>query len=111
VTRLASPSAEHPAGEVGALTNIRCISAGRPVKVTLMFTSAVIGSIPRMGKTFLPRLLALIAAWTRAPRCHGLRTRPASRAKQRRRSRVPAHELYLGCRSRQSRLYLRVKPV
>jgi DNA segregation ATPase FtsK/SpoIIIE, S-DNA-T family len=35
---------------------------GRPVKVTLMFTSGVIGSIPRMGKTFLLRLLALIAA-------------------------------------------------
>jgi S-DNA-T family DNA segregation ATPase FtsK/SpoIIIE len=35
---------------------------GRPVKVTLMFTSGIIGSIPRMGKTFLLRLLALIAA-------------------------------------------------
>jgi S-DNA-T family DNA segregation ATPase FtsK/SpoIIIE len=35
---------------------------GRPVKVTLMFTSAIIGSIPRMGKTFLLRLLGLIAA-------------------------------------------------
>jgi DNA segregation ATPase FtsK/SpoIIIE, S-DNA-T family len=35
---------------------------GRPVKVTLMFTAGVIGSIPRMGKTFLLRLLALIAA-------------------------------------------------
>jgi hypothetical protein len=34
---------------------------GRPVKVTLMFTAAVTGSIPRMGKTFLLRLLALIA--------------------------------------------------
>jgi S-DNA-T family DNA segregation ATPase FtsK/SpoIIIE len=35
---------------------------GRPVKVTLMYTSGIIGSIPRMGKTFLLRLLALIAA-------------------------------------------------
>jgi DNA segregation ATPase FtsK/SpoIIIE, S-DNA-T family len=35
---------------------------GRPVKVTLMFTSGIIGSIPRMGKTFLLRLLALIAS-------------------------------------------------
>jgi S-DNA-T family DNA segregation ATPase FtsK/SpoIIIE len=35
---------------------------GRPVKVTLMFTAGVIGSIPRMGKTYLLRLLALIAA-------------------------------------------------
>jgi S-DNA-T family DNA segregation ATPase FtsK/SpoIIIE len=35
---------------------------GRQVAVTLMFASGVIGSIPRMGKTFLLRLLALIAA-------------------------------------------------
>jgi S-DNA-T family DNA segregation ATPase FtsK/SpoIIIE len=35
---------------------------GRIVNVSLMFTSAIIGAIPRMGKTFLLRLLALIAA-------------------------------------------------
>jgi S-DNA-T family DNA segregation ATPase FtsK/SpoIIIE len=35
---------------------------GRVVTLTLMFVSAVIGSIPRMGKTFLLRLLCLIAA-------------------------------------------------
>jgi S-DNA-T family DNA segregation ATPase FtsK/SpoIIIE len=35
---------------------------GRAVSVTLMFTSGIIGSIPRMGKTFLLRLLLLIAA-------------------------------------------------
>ncbi|MGI8450305.1 MAG: FtsK/SpoIIIE domain-containing protein [Streptosporangiaceae bacterium] len=35
---------------------------GRPVTVTLMFTAAIIGAIPRMGKTFLLRLLALAAA-------------------------------------------------
>ena len=35
---------------------------GRSVPVTLMFVSAIIGSIPRMGKTFLLRLLLLIAA-------------------------------------------------
>ena len=35
---------------------------GRLVTVTLMFVSVIIGSIPRMGKTFLLRLLALIAA-------------------------------------------------
>jgi DNA segregation ATPase FtsK/SpoIIIE, S-DNA-T family len=35
---------------------------GRTVPVTLMFVSAIIGSIPRMGKTFLLRLLLLIAA-------------------------------------------------
>ncbi|MEV5314270.1 cell division protein FtsK [Streptomyces sp. NPDC052610] len=34
----------------------------RWVEVTLMFASVVIGSIPRMGKTFLLRLLMLIAA-------------------------------------------------
>ncbi len=34
----------------------------RPVEVTLMFASVIIGSIPRMGKTFLLRLLLLIAA-------------------------------------------------
>lgn len=34
----------------------------RPVEVTLMFASVVVGSIPRMGKTFLMRLLLLIAA-------------------------------------------------
>ncbi|MDX2675810.1 FtsK/SpoIIIE domain-containing protein [Streptomyces sp. NY05-11A] len=34
----------------------------RDVVVTLMFASIVIGSIPRMGKTFLLRLLLLIAA-------------------------------------------------
>jgi S-DNA-T family DNA segregation ATPase FtsK/SpoIIIE len=35
---------------------------GRLVSVTLMFVSLVIGAIPRMGKTFLLRLLTLIAA-------------------------------------------------
>jgi len=34
----------------------------RDIVVTLMFASVVIGSIPRMGKTFLLRLLMLIAA-------------------------------------------------
>ncbi|UZJ31002.1 cell division protein FtsK [Streptomyces endophytica] len=34
----------------------------RDVVVTLMFASVVVGSIPRMGKTFLMRLLLLIAA-------------------------------------------------
>jgi DNA segregation ATPase FtsK/SpoIIIE, S-DNA-T family len=35
---------------------------GRAVTVTLMFASVIIGSVPRMGKTFLLRLLLLIAA-------------------------------------------------
>jgi S-DNA-T family DNA segregation ATPase FtsK/SpoIIIE len=34
----------------------------RDITVTLMFASVVVGSIPRMGKTFLLRLLMLIAA-------------------------------------------------
>ncbi|MCZ2525073.1 cell division protein FtsK [Streptomyces sp. HB2AG] len=34
----------------------------RDISVTLMFASVVVGSIPRMGKTFLMRLLLLIAA-------------------------------------------------
>ena len=35
---------------------------GRTVPLTLMFASIIIGSIPRMGKTFLLRLLLLICA-------------------------------------------------
>lgn len=35
---------------------------GRWVGVTLMFIAGIIGAIPRMGKTFLLRLLLLIAA-------------------------------------------------
>jgi S-DNA-T family DNA segregation ATPase FtsK/SpoIIIE len=35
---------------------------GRFIDVTLMFVSVIIGAIPRMGKTFILRLLALIAA-------------------------------------------------
>lgn len=35
---------------------------GRWVEVTLMYIAGVIGAIPRMGKTFLLRLLLLIAA-------------------------------------------------
>lgn len=35
---------------------------GRAVTVTLMFVSGIIGSLPRMGKTFLLRLLLLVCA-------------------------------------------------
>jgi S-DNA-T family DNA segregation ATPase FtsK/SpoIIIE len=35
---------------------------GRPVTITLMFALMIIGALPRMGKTFLLRLLALAAA-------------------------------------------------
>jgi S-DNA-T family DNA segregation ATPase FtsK/SpoIIIE len=40
---------------------------GRPVPLTLMFASMVIGSVPRMGKTFAMRLALLAAALD--PRC------------------------------------------
>jgi S-DNA-T family DNA segregation ATPase FtsK/SpoIIIE len=42
---------------------------GRVVTVTLMFASGIIGAIPRMGKTFLLRLLLLITALD--PRAEG----------------------------------------
>ena len=35
---------------------------GRAISIVLMYASAIIGSIPRMGKTFLLRLLLLIAS-------------------------------------------------
>lgn len=35
---------------------------GRPVTVTLMFVAVLIGAVPRMGKTFLMRLLLLAAS-------------------------------------------------
>lgn len=35
---------------------------GRPITVTLIYVSVIIGAIPRMGKTFLLRLLLLICA-------------------------------------------------
>ncbi len=35
---------------------------GKPVTVTLMFASGLIGAVPRMGKTFILRLLLLAAA-------------------------------------------------
>lgn len=43
----------------------------RDIMVTLMFASVVIGSIPRMGKTFLLRLLMLIAALDPRAELHG----------------------------------------
>ncbi|MGW6462603.1 cell division protein FtsK [Streptomyces rubiginosohelvolus] len=43
----------------------------RDMVVTLMFASVVIGSIPRMGKTFLLRLLLLIAALDPRAELHG----------------------------------------
>ncbi|WP_411097181.1 cell division protein FtsK [Streptomyces sp. 020-2-3H-GM] len=43
----------------------------RDMVVTLMFVSVVIGSVPRMGKTFLLRLLLLIAALDPRAELHG----------------------------------------
>lgn len=43
----------------------------RNIEVTLMFASVVIGSIPRMGKTFLLRLFLLIAALDPRAEVHG----------------------------------------
>lgn len=43
---------------------------GRWVPVTLMFTSGVIGAVPRMGKTFALRELALITALDPRPELH-----------------------------------------
>lgn len=56
-----------PLGRRGAADMFRPVpfatdQRGRPVTVTLMFVSIIIGSIPRMGKTFLMRLLLLICA-------------------------------------------------
>ena len=56
------PLARHGAVDLFKPVPFGTDQRGRMVHVTLMFTSAVIGSIPRMGKTFLVRLLALIAA-------------------------------------------------
>lgn len=56
-----------PLAKTGTVDLFRPVPFGndqrmRDVTVTLMFASIVIGSVPRMGKTFLMRLLLLIAA-------------------------------------------------
>ncbi|MEU4199046.1 cell division protein FtsK [Streptomyces sp. NPDC026294] len=56
-----------PLAESGAVDLFKPVAygtdqRGRWVDVTLMFIAGVIGAIPRMGKTFLLRLLLLIAA-------------------------------------------------
>ncbi|MCX4787669.1 cell division protein FtsK [Streptomyces sp. NBC_01221] len=56
-----------PLAKAGAVDLFRPIhwgtdQRGRWVGITLMFIAGVIGAIPRMGKTFLLRLLLLIAA-------------------------------------------------
>jgi S-DNA-T family DNA segregation ATPase FtsK/SpoIIIE len=56
------PLARHGSADLFKAVPFGTDQRGRLVAVTLMFVSVVIGSIPRMGKTFLLRLLALIAA-------------------------------------------------
>ena len=56
------PLARHGTADLFKAAAFGTDQRGRPVTLTLMFVSVIIGSIPRMGKTFLLRLLALIAA-------------------------------------------------
>jgi S-DNA-T family DNA segregation ATPase FtsK/SpoIIIE len=56
------PLAKHGAADLFKAIPVGTDQRGRPVTVTLMFTAGIIGAIPRMGKTFLLRLLALAAA-------------------------------------------------
>jgi S-DNA-T family DNA segregation ATPase FtsK/SpoIIIE len=58
----AFPLAKHGAADLFKGVPFGTDQRGRLVTVTLMFVSVIIGAIPRMGKTFLLRLLALIAA-------------------------------------------------
>src|SRR6266545_790263 len=56
-----------PLAKAGAVDLFKAVpfgtdQRGRPVQLTLMFASMVIGSIPRMGKTFAMRLALLAAA-------------------------------------------------
>lgn len=56
------PLAKRGAADLFAPVPFATDQRGRPVTITLMFVSIIIGAIPRMGKTFLLRLLLLIAA-------------------------------------------------
>ena len=56
------PLAKRGAADIFVPQVIGTDPRGRRVSVTLMFASAVIGAIPRMGKTVLMRLLLLICA-------------------------------------------------
>ncbi len=56
------PLARRGAADLFAPVAFATDQRGRPITITLMFVSIIIGSIPRMGKTFLLRLLLLIAA-------------------------------------------------
>jgi DNA segregation ATPase FtsK/SpoIIIE, S-DNA-T family len=56
------PLARHGAVDLFKAAPFGTDQRGRIVPVTLMFVSGIIGAIPRMGKTFVLRELALIAA-------------------------------------------------
>ncbi len=56
------PLAKRGAADLFKPTVFATDPRGRQVTVTLMFASVIIGSVPRMGKTFLLRLLLLIDA-------------------------------------------------
>jgi DNA segregation ATPase FtsK/SpoIIIE, S-DNA-T family len=56
------PLAKRGAADMFKATAFATDQRGRPIMITLMFVSIIIGSIPRMGKTFLLRLLLLICA-------------------------------------------------
>ncbi|WP_344429676.1 cell division protein FtsK [Amycolatopsis minnesotensis] len=56
------PLAKTGTGDLFAAMPIGTDPRGRWITATLMFTSVVIGALPRMGKTFSLRLLLLIAA-------------------------------------------------
>jgi S-DNA-T family DNA segregation ATPase FtsK/SpoIIIE len=56
------PLAKRGAADLFAPVPFGTDPRGRVVTITLMFVSIIIGSIPRMGKTFLLRLLLLICA-------------------------------------------------
>ena len=60
--RVAWPLAKRGAADLFKPTVFATDPRGRQVTVTLMFASVIIGSVPRMGKTFLLRLLLLIDA-------------------------------------------------
>jgi S-DNA-T family DNA segregation ATPase FtsK/SpoIIIE len=56
------PLAKRGAADVFAATVFATDPRGRAVTITLMYASIIIGAIPRMGKTWLLRLLLLICA-------------------------------------------------
>lgn len=56
------PNAKGKAVNVFEPVQVGTDPRGRAIKTTLMYASGIIGAVPRMGKTFLARLLMLAAA-------------------------------------------------